>query len=64
LPYRTQLAHLADTADPLPTGVQRQYLIQQIISQEMQSAITGQKSIDSGLADAERRINDLLFNLL
>jgi multiple sugar transport system substrate-binding protein len=64
LPHRAQLARLVDTAAPLPTGVQRQYLIQQIISQEMQSAITGQKSIDLGLADAERRINDLLFNLL
>jgi multiple sugar transport system substrate-binding protein len=30
----------------------------------MESAITGQKPIDSALADAERRVNDLLFNLL
>jgi multiple sugar transport system substrate-binding protein len=64
LPYRVQLAGLVDTAVPLPTGVQRQYLIQQIISQEMQSAITGQKDIDLALADAERRVNDLLFNVL
>jgi multiple sugar transport system substrate-binding protein len=64
LPYRVQLAGLVDTATPLPTGVQRQYLIQQIISQEMQSAITGQKTIDLALADAERRVNDLLFNVL
>jgi multiple sugar transport system substrate-binding protein len=64
LPYRVQLAGLVDTAVPLPTGVQRQYLIQQIISQEMQSGITGQKPIDLALADAERRVNDLLFNVL
>jgi multiple sugar transport system substrate-binding protein len=64
LPHRAQLARLVDTAAPLPTGVQRQYLIQQIISQEMQSAITGQKTIDLALADADRRVNDLLFNLL
>jgi multiple sugar transport system substrate-binding protein len=64
LPYRKQLIRLVDTARPLPTGVQRQYLIQQIVSQEMQSGITGQKTVDAALADAERRVNDLLFNLL
>jgi multiple sugar transport system substrate-binding protein len=64
LPHRAQLARLVDTAAPLPTGVERQYLIQAIISQEMQSGITGQKSIDAALADAERRVNDLLFNVL
>ncbi|MDP9011686.1 MAG: extracellular solute-binding protein [Pseudomonadota bacterium] len=64
LPHRKDLAKLDHIAAPLPTGVQRQFLIQQIISQEMQSAITGQKSIDVALGDAERRVNDLLFNLL
>lgn len=64
LPHRKELAKLDHVAEPLPTGVQRQFLIQQIISQEMQSAITGQKPIDAALADAERRVNDLLFNLL
>ena len=49
---------------PLPPGVQRQFTIQQIISEEMESAITGQKPIDAALADAERRVNDVLFNLL
>ena len=64
LPHRKELAKLDHVAEPLPTGVQRQFLIQQIISQEMQSAITGQKPIDAALGDAERRVNDLLFNLL
>jgi multiple sugar transport system substrate-binding protein len=64
LPHRKELAKLDHIAEPLPVGVQRQFLIQQIISQEMQSAVTGQKSIDAALADAERRVNDLLFNLL
>jgi multiple sugar transport system substrate-binding protein len=30
----------------------------------MESAITGQKPIDAALADAEHRVNDILFNLL
>jgi multiple sugar transport system substrate-binding protein len=64
LPHRRDLAKLDHIAEPLPVGVQRQFLIQQIISQEMQSAITGQKPIDTALSDAQRRVNDLLFNLL
>jgi multiple sugar transport system substrate-binding protein len=64
LPHRTQIATLVDTAAPLPPGVQRQFLIQQIISQEMESAVTGQKSIDAALKDAQQRLDDLLFNLL
>ncbi len=64
LPHRAEIAKLVDTAESLPPGVQRQFTIQQIVSEEMESAITGQKPIDSALADAERRVNDLLFNLL
>jgi multiple sugar transport system substrate-binding protein len=64
LPHRAEIASLVDTAEPLPPGVQRQFLIQQIISEEMESAITGQKPIDAALADAEHRVNDILFNLL
>jgi multiple sugar transport system substrate-binding protein len=64
LPHRAQIAKLVDTAEPLPAGVQRQFLIQQILSEEMESAVTGQKSIDSALDSAQRRVNDLLFNLL
>ncbi|HEX3913602.1 MAG TPA: extracellular solute-binding protein [Steroidobacteraceae bacterium] len=64
LPHRAEIAKLVEIAEPLPSGVQRQFLIQQIISEEMESAITGQKSINTALADAERRVNDVLFNLL
>ena len=64
LPHRAQIARLVDTAQPLPPGVQRQFLIQQIISEEMESAITGQKPIDAALGDAQRRVNDMLFKLL
>ena len=64
LPHRTQVAKLVDIGEPLPPGVQRQFLIQQMISQEMEAAITGQKPIDRALEDAERRVNDVLFNLL
>jgi multiple sugar transport system substrate-binding protein len=64
LPHRTEIAKLVETAEPLPGGVQRQFLIQQIVSEEMESAITGQKLIDTALADAEHRVNDILFNLL
>jgi multiple sugar transport system substrate-binding protein len=64
LPHRADIEALVDTAEPLPAGVQRQFLIQQIVSEEMEAAITGQKPIDTALADAQRRVNDLLFNLL
>jgi multiple sugar transport system substrate-binding protein len=64
LPHRAEIARLVDIGKPLPAGVQRQFLIQQIVSEEMESAITGQKPIDAALADAERRVNDVLFNLL
>jgi multiple sugar transport system substrate-binding protein len=64
LPHRAEIAGLVDAATPLPPGVQRQFIIQQIVSEEMESAITGQKPIDAALADAERRVNDVLFNLL
>jgi multiple sugar transport system substrate-binding protein len=64
LPHRAEIAKLVDIAESLPAGVQRQFTIQQIISEEMESAITGQKPIDEALAGAEHRVNDLLFNLL
>jgi multiple sugar transport system substrate-binding protein len=64
LPHRSQIAKLVNTAAPLPAGVQRQFLVQQILSEEMESAISGQKPIDAALADAQRRVNELLFNLL
>ncbi len=64
LPYRAELAQLVGTAKPLTTGVQRQMTIQLIVTEEMESAISGQKTIDAALADAQHRVNDLLFNVL
>jgi multiple sugar transport system substrate-binding protein len=64
LPHRGNIAVLATTGTPLPTGVQRQFAIQDIIGEELESAIAGQKPVDRALADAEHRINDLLYHLL
>ncbi|MDB5457260.1 MAG: extracellular solute-binding protein [Caulobacter sp.] len=64
LPHRQAIAPLAVIGQSLPPGVQRQFAIQDIIGDEMASAITGRKPIDTALADAERRVNDLLFHLL
>jgi multiple sugar transport system substrate-binding protein len=64
LPHRENIAVLATTGTPLPTGVQRQFAIQDIIGEELESAIAGQKPVDKALADAEHRINDLLYHLL
>jgi multiple sugar transport system substrate-binding protein len=64
LPHRRNIAVLATTGTPLPTGVQRQFAIQDIIGEELESAIAGQKPVDRALADAEHRINDLLYHLL
>ena len=64
LSHRAEVAKLVNIGAPLPPGVQRQFQVQQIISQEMESALTGQKSVDAALADAQRRVNDVLFNLL
>lgn len=64
LPHRRDIARLAQTGEPLPPQIQRQFAIQDIIGDEMASAITGTKSIDQALGDAEHRVNDLLYNLL
>jgi multiple sugar transport system substrate-binding protein len=64
LPHRQAIAPLATIGQTLPPQVQRQFAVQDIIGDEMASAITGRKPIDTALADAERRVNDLLFHLL
>ncbi|WP_292103647.1 extracellular solute-binding protein [Brevundimonas sp.] len=63
LPHRASIASLAEIGEPLPSDVERQFAIQDIIGDEMASAITGRKSIDRALADAEHRVNDLLFHI-
>lgn len=63
LPHRDTIAAVADLGRPLPSAVQRQFAIQDIIGEEMSAAISGQKDTDAALADAETRINELLTNL-
>jgi multiple sugar transport system substrate-binding protein len=60
LPHRSDIAPLAAIGRPLPSYVQRQNAIEGIVGEEAVAAFTGQKSIERGLADAERRVNTLL----
>ena len=60
LPHRQDIAGLARTGQPLPGYVQRQSAIEGLIGEEMAAAVNGQKSVDRALADAERRVNELL----
>ncbi len=64
LPHRNRIARLTSVGMTLPAGVQRQWPIQDIIGEELGAAIAGDKPVDEALADAEHRINDLLFHLL
>jgi multiple sugar transport system substrate-binding protein len=64
LPHRRNIAELAHSGVPLPSAVQRQFTVQDIVGEEMAAAVTGHKSIDAALADAEERVNDLLFHVL
>ena len=63
LPHRTAYARLTQTGSPLPSGVRRQFPIENIIGEESGAAVTGTKSIDRALRDAERRINELLSQI-
>lgn len=60
LPHRRAIAPLATYGQPLPGYVQRQSGIEGLIGEEMAAAVNGQKPVDRALADAERRVNDLL----
>ncbi len=60
LPHRTNIAPVASTGRPLPGGIQRQNAIEGLIGEEVAAAFNGQKSTRRALADAERRVNDLL----
>lgn len=64
LPHRSEIARISTTGTPLPSSVQRQFSVQDIIGEEMAAAITGHKPVDAALADAEHRVNELLFHLL
>ena len=60
LPHRANIAPVARTGRPLPSGVQRQNAIEGLVGEEVAAAINGQKPIGQALADAERRVNTLL----
>ena len=63
LPHRSDIAPLATIGQPLPGYVRRQAAIEGLIGEEMAAAVNGQKPVDRALADAERRVNELLAQL-
>ena len=63
LPHRQDIAPLASMGRPLPGYVLRQNAIEGIVGEEAAAAFTGQKSVPQALADAERRVDDLLANV-
>lgn len=60
LPHRADIAALAQIGRPLPSYVERQNAIEGIVGEEAAAAFTGQKSVQSALSEAERRVNELL----
>ena len=63
LPHRSDIAKVATTGQALPAEVLRQFAIQDIIGEELGSAVNGDKSIDDALKTAQYRVNDLLENI-
>jgi len=63
LPHRENLAQLATTGRPLPSGVLRQNAIEGLVGEEVAAAFNGQKTTQQALADAERRVNEFLAEL-
>ncbi len=62
-PHRKDIAAMAATGQQLPDFVQRQSAIQGLIGEELEAAVTGIKPVDVALADAERRVNELLSGI-
>ena len=60
LPHRSDIAPLASIGRPLPGYVLRQNAIEGIVGEEAVAGFTGQKTIPQALAQAERRVNQLL----
>lgn len=63
LPHRSDIAAMAATGGQLPDFVQRQSAIQGLIGEELEAAVNGIKPIDKALADAERRVDELLAEI-
>jgi multiple sugar transport system substrate-binding protein len=64
LPHRTDIAEMARTGRQLPDYVQRQSAIQGLIGEELEAAISGTKPVPRALADAERRVDELLGQII
>ena len=64
LPHRSDIAAMAATGAQLPDYVRRQSAIQGLIGEELEAAVTGIKPVEQALADAERRVNELLSQML
>ncbi len=64
LPHRGDIAAMAATGGQLPAYVQRQSAIQGLLAEEIEAAVTGLKPVDTALEDAERRVNELLSQML
>jgi multiple sugar transport system substrate-binding protein len=64
LPHRSGIASVATNGRPLPSGVQRQNAIEGLVGEEVAAAFNGQKTTRQALADAERRVNELLAQML
>jgi multiple sugar transport system substrate-binding protein len=62
-PHRADIAAMAATGEQLPDYVQRQSAIQGLIGEELEAAVAGAKPVDKALADAERRVNELLAQI-
>ncbi len=64
LPHRRDIAQMANTGQQLPDYVERQGAIQGLIGEELEAAVAGNKPVDRALADAERRVNELLAQMM
>lgn len=60
LPHRSGIAPVAAYGAPLPAYVQRQAPIEGTVGEELAAAVAGLKPIPQALADADRRVNELL----
>lgn len=60
LPHRARIAPVAAVGSPLPDDVRLQGPIEGIVGEELSTAVSGAEPIDKSLADAERRVNELL----
>ncbi|HEX4694663.1 ABC transporter substrate-binding protein [Sphingomonas sp.] len=63
LPHRADIAAMAATGAQLPDYVRRQSAIQGVIGEELEAAVNGIKPVDKALADAQRRVDELLAEI-